>query len=98
MKLIAESRKFSTRARPYLISKEKHKNWFFVEIDKDGFTNDLYPQVPGTPYINTNRQIAIHAWCEEQCLSTGGIWAQAGILEYGFRREEDAVMFALRWC
>lgn len=79
------------------ISKEKHKNWFFIKIDKDGFTSHFHPQVPGTPYINTDRRIAIHAWCSNQCFSTGGLWGEVGVLEYGFKQEEDAVMFVLKW-
>lgn len=75
------------------LSKQKalsKKNWFFVEIKRDGLT-----KTHGTEYIDSVRREKIHNWCIANCKKH---WSEERILEYSFEDEEDSVLFALTWC
>lgn len=83
----------------YVRDNHKLKNWFHVTIDGDGIITGCEPET--TPYILASRRNNIHSWCDNQCNSStwvNGGWYEIGVTHYAFHKEEDAVLFALRWC
>lgn len=66
-------------------------DWYFVDITKDGMTNNHDP----VPFIDSHRRHRIQDWCVNNCNKK---WAEKNILTYVFESEEESVLFALTWC
>lgn len=65
------------------------KNWFWINIDRDGLVGGST-----IPYISTKRREEILDWCHDNCKKH---WSEVRTLSYIFEDEEDLVLFALTW-
>ena len=70
----------------------EYEKWHIIEIEPDGLSTF------GRPALTSRYKKEVEQWIEDHYNTTEfGIWKDAGFCKYGFRNEEDAVAFKLRW-